>query len=74
MIENGTAGFADGFLWLYTDGITIAQAARIFLDPDATARILFQYGEMEDVYEGFTQLRSLMLDEGGQVSVCLVRG
>lgn len=73
-IENGEAGFSDGFLWLWFDGYTLQQVALMFFDATKTDRIAFQYGEMEDVYEGFTTCRTLMTDASGRVSVCMTKG
>lgn len=70
IIEDGEAGFADGALWCWMRGYTMAEAAAIFLDREKTAVIVFQYGEDEDRYEGFTECLRLM-DDGGRVSVCL---
>ena len=72
-IENGEAGYAQGFLWLYLPGYTIAEAALTFTDPEKTDVILFQYGEMEDVYTGFTVCTRLAADDDG-ISVCMTKG
>ena len=72
-IENGEAGYAGGFLWLYFTGYTIAEAAGIFTDPEKTGRIVFQYGQMEDTYDGYTDCRALNMDGDGKVSVCLTK-
>lgn len=73
VIDGGRAGYAAGCLWLYFAG-TIQQAAAIFLDPAKTARIVFEYGEMEDVHEGFTNCTSINCDIDGNISVCMTRG
>ena len=73
-IENGDAGFSDGFLWLWFDGYTLQQAAMLIFDATKTDRIVYQYGEMEDVYEGYTTCRALMTDASGRVSVCMTKG
>ena len=70
----GRVGYADGFLWLWFTGYTIQQAANIFFDPAKTSRIVFQYGDMEDVYEGFTNCISIGVSVDGQASVCMVKG
>ena len=62
-IENGEAGYADGFLWLFIPGYTIQQGI-VFFDPEKTSKIIYQYGEMEDTYTGFTNCRTLMIQEG----------
>ena len=73
-IEDGEAGFSQGFLWLWFSGMTLAQASAIVFDPLKTDRIKFQYGEMSDVYNGFTDCRSISIDTDGVVSVCMVKG
>ena len=74
VIEDGQAGLAQGILWLWFTGYTMAQAAGIFLDPAKTSRIVFEYGEMSDTFEGFTDCTILQIDNGGRVSVCLKQG
>ena len=74
IIEDGTAGYAEGKLWCRVTGFTMPQAAQIFLDPTKTGRITFQYGEMSDVYEGFTVCTALMTDVDGVVSACMTKG
>lgn len=73
-IENGTAGCSDGSLWLYFAGYTLQEAATMLFDPANTASIVFQYGEMEDTYEGYTNIRILSVDTDGNISVCLKKG
>ena len=73
-IENGSAGYSDGFLWLWFAGFTMQQAATMFFDAAKTERIVFQYGEMQDEYTGFTTCRTLMVDTDGKISVCMVKG
>ena len=72
-IENGEAGYAEGFLWMYFTGYTMAQAAAMFTDPEKTGVIRFQYGQMEDTYEGFTDCRTIRTDGDGKVSVCMTK-
>lgn len=73
-IENGSAGYAAGSLWCRLPGYTMQQAAVVFFNPDITAVILFQYGEMEDRYEGFTNCEAIMTEADGKVSVCMTKG
>ena len=74
VIENGSAGLADGFLWLWFAGYSLGEAAMIVFDPSKTSRIIFQYGEDEDVYNGFTNCVSLSIDSDGRISVCMTKG
>ena len=74
IIENGTAGFAQGFLWLWFTGYTFAEAAGMFTDPGKTARIIYEYGEMKDEYAGFINCVTIQIDADGRVSVCLKKG
>ena len=73
ILENATAGSAGSFLWCNVPGMTMAQAAAVFLDPEKTGHIVFQYGEMTDEYDGFTNCTALM-ETGGNISVSLTRG
>ena len=72
-IENGEAGLADNLLRLWIPGMSMMQAARIVFDSEKTKRIVFEYGEMQDVYEGYTECENIMNDEG-VISVCMRKG
>jgi hypothetical protein len=72
-LENAEAGYANGVLWCYVPGITTQQAAALFFDPAKTQKIIFQYGEMQNVYEGFTVVTAMLQDED-QVSIGLRKG
>ena len=74
ILNDSSAGYADGHLWLTIVGKTLQEAALLFLDPSKTARIQFDYGEMRDVYEGFTVCTNLFIDSDGVISVCMVKG
>ena len=74
VIENGRAGYSQGFLWLFLTGYTLPQAAGLFFDAEKTAKIIFQYGEMEDEYDGYTSCIRLLIDNDGLVSVCMEKG
>ena len=74
IIEDGSAGYSQGLLWCYFTGYTLPQAAMLFIDPAKTARIVFQYGEMETVHEDFTNCVNINIDIDGKVSVCMVKG
>lgn len=74
VIEDGEAGYADGFLWCWIRGYSMQEAAAVFFDAGKTERIVFQYGDMEDTYEGYTNCTRLMAGTDGKISVCLTRG
>jgi len=73
-LEDSYAGYAEGYLWCYLRGLSMAEAGALFLDPEKTAVIKFEYGEMEDVYEGMTECRILRMDLDGQIAVCMTKG
>ena len=73
-IENGRAGYSEKHLWLWVTGYTMQQAAAIFLNPSKTGVIVFEYGEMSNRYEGFTDCTNLFIDGDDQINVCLIRG
>ena len=68
--ENGECGYAEGCLWCYVPWVTAADVLPKFLKPSATKRIVFEYGEMSDVYEDYTVL-STVLTEPTKVSICM---
>lgn len=71
VIPGGEAGGAEGFLWCWFTGYTIQQAASLFFDANKTSRIVFQYGDMSDTYDGYTNCVNLGVNADGRVSVCL---
>ena len=73
-IEDGSCGYSDRRLWCWISGYTMQEAAAIFFDTNKTTKIVYQYGDMSDEYDGFTVLTHLMIDDDGQVSACLVKG
>lgn len=73
IIEGGHGGADGNYLWLRIPNWTMAQVAGKFCDPSATQRVVFQYGEMEEVFEGFTDCVILMKD-GEEIAVSLMKG
>ena len=53
--------------------MTMIEAAQLVLDPAKTIEIRFQYGDMEDVYNGYTSCHGIAIDDG-QISVRLKKG
>lgn len=74
VIENGRCGYADAHLWCWMTGYTMQEAAQTFFDPEKTGVIVYEYGEMAQTYEGFTNCVNISIDTDGRLSVCLVRG
>lgn len=62
-IENAGAGYADGFLWCYLPGYSVIQAFPLFSDSEKTKKIIFEYGGMTDVYDGFTIINAIIQGE-----------
>ena len=74
VIEGGEAGMSSRHnLWLWFTGYTLMEAAEIFFNPNKTAKIVFQFGEMETEYKGYTNCTSISIDMDGKVSVCMVQ-
>lgn len=71
-LPGSEAGYAEGVLWLYIQGQTLAQAFAFLSDPANTAVIRYEYGEMADVFEDFTHLTTLM-ERDGEVSAALTK-
>ena len=73
-IENGMAGYSQGYLWCYFTGYSMSQMAALFLDAFKTNMIVFQYGEKSDEYAGFTNCVLMRTDEDGNNAVCMRKG
>ena len=73
-IENGDAGYSDGSLWLFFTGYTMQEMAGMFLDPEKTSKIVYQYGDMSAEYDNFTNCKTMTIDTDGNNSVCMARG
>ena len=66
----GTCGAASGHLWIDVYDVSLADCAMIFDNPDNTRHMEFHYGEMTDVFEGYTALTYLSREED-YVKVCM---
>ena len=73
VLENARAGLSSGFLWLRIPGKTFWEVADIVRDAEKMQHLIFQYGEMEDVYEGYTVCTMIMVDDD-KISVSMVKG
>lgn len=73
VIDDGSVGLSEGFLWLFLPGFTMQDAAAIAFDTEAVRRIVWQAGEDEYVYTGYTVCVNIHQDDG-QIAVCLVKG
>lgn len=72
ILENSEAGCADGVLWLYIRDVPLVQAFGLVSDPAKTQSIRFQYGDMEDRFEGFTRPVGI-IDNGDMIRAALRR-
>lgn len=68
--EGSECGYADGFLWCFITGHTLAETAPEFLKAAATERIVFEYGEMTDTYDGYTEIQTMISTADG-CNICL---
>lgn len=71
-IENGEAGKVSGMIWCYLPGWTVIQAAQVFTNQNKTSEIRFQYGEMEDIFSGYTNCTNIMTGDG-RISVGMAK-
>ena len=73
ILEGGSAGDAGQNLWLIVPGITMREAAEIAFDENKTEKVVHEYGNEQNVYEGFTRCTKLM-DDGDKITICMARG
>lgn len=69
-VENGEAGFADNTVVCFVE-MSLTEAFYLFSDANRTSTIVFQYGDMEDRYEGYTQI--VYITSGDRLAVGLRR-
>lgn len=71
-LKTSGAGAHDGYLWIYGLSVNIGDAAGIFGDAAKTEKIVIHYQESlpNSVFEGYTILHAVMMDEG-TTKVCL---
>lgn len=71
-VFQADVGFADGVLWCWLhDGTTLMQAFMAFSNAENTSVITFDYGSVQEVYEGFTQLSYIAVNYNGTVDIAL---
>lgn len=73
ILSECSAGMTEGALWLFLPKMTMTEAAGIAFDTEALQTILFHYGVMYDVYEGYTEVKAMM-QRGDDVEIQLVGG
>ncbi len=72
--ENATCGYAEGFLWVTVPGDqSLPAVSMVFFDPEKTATIVFEYGEMSDTYHDMTTVRQVGKDNDGIIRICLTK-
>lgn len=74
VIENGEAGLSSNFLWLWIpiSFATMPEVVSIVFDKLKMSKIVFQFGEMENVFVGYTACISISMDTDN-ISVCMVK-
>ena len=74
IIENGSAGMSDEFLWLWLPGWTMMDAAQKVFNPAAMQTIIYQHGEgNEDIYTGYTVCLNLTVNNG-EIAIRMAKG
>ena len=70
--EEGEIGYADGVIWCFLKNVDLISAFQNFSDPEKAQKLVFEYGEMSDVYEDFTSISAIIQKEQG-VNIMLRR-
>ena len=70
--DGSTCGYAEGFLWCYIVGFSLAEVSSEFFNTAATDEIVFEYGEMSVTYEDFTVVQFMQATEAG-CNICLTK-
>lgn len=70
VIEGGSGGLSDGFLWLWLPNWTMRQAVEIAFNESIIGKIIFQYGEEEEVWTGFVDCVSIDSTGNNEIALC----
>ena len=57
--EVGLCGAADGVLWIQVYGMTMIAACTWFGDPEKTREMIYDTGNFQDTFTGYTDLFSV---------------
>ena len=68
--EDSEIGYSNDTIWCFISNHTIVEVFSDFSDRSKIARLTFQYGEMEDTYENYTELGAF-IQNGSQVQIQL---
>lgn len=71
--ENGRAGYSGGLLWLWIPNMQFWDGCDLARDANKMRRVTFQYGDMEETYEGFTTCTGVLQD-ATEVSLRMTKG
>ena len=63
ILQNGSIGYSDGVIWCCIKDENIVNMFALFADPEKTKHLEFHYGEMVDVYDGFTVIGAALQNE-----------
>lgn len=64
-LMDAEIGYANRHIWCHLKNITLPMAYDLFSNPQKTGTLIFDYGDMRDVYEGFTQVNTIKISEYG---------
>ena len=73
IIEDGRAGLSEGLLWMWWPGWTMIDAVGKAFNPSAIGTIIFQYGDMEDTFVGYTSCVNLSQNMS-EITLCMTKG
>lgn len=74
IIDSGQAWLVTGVLRCFFNGYTINEAATLFLDATKTAHIIYDNGETQETFDGYTICTSIDMDVEGYVHIGLEKG
>lgn len=74
VINDCTIGITASGIWINARGMDIVRAAQLFSDPKRTQTMRFEYGDMYDEVEGFTQVSVFNCDDPQVIKIRMVGG
>lgn len=73
--ENSDIGFTNGVICCFINGetATVLNTFPVFSDSAKTEKIVYEFGEKQNTYEGFTHLGGIWEEYGGGITILLKR-
>ena len=74
ILNDCTIGITNNGIWIFTRGVDVLTCATLFGDPAKTETMRFEYGDMYDELEGYTQISVINCENPGAIRIRMTGG